>query len=334
MAIRSFPTVSYAEILAGTVSPEEILDTLAATGYFYLSDLDQAISPQLLKSLQGVSEKFFDLPAESKMQYYIGDSDNHRGYVPVTEQGAYGDESIRTYEAFDLGYDCDPLPAADSLGFELVGPNRYPGEVAGMTETLRAYYGANFEISRQLLRLIARGSGLDPDHFEPRITRPASQLRLIHYLPNDVLLGRDDTSMGAHTDYELFTLIHQTSPGLLAYDRETRTWHNMPVFKDTVLVLVGDMLQFLTGGRLKSLLHRVVTTGEERFSFPFFMNLDFETELGVLPHFGHSDEKVVVGHHLLGQLYRDFPYIKERIDSGKWLVDFDIPDSNVFEHQN
>lgn len=54
-------------------------------------------------------------------------------------------------------------------------------------------------------------------------------------------------------------------------------------------------------------------------------------ELSVLPQFGSSEEKIIVGHHLLGQLYRDFPYIKQRVDSGKWPVNFEIPDGNVFE---
>lgn len=331
MQIQAFPVISYSEIQSGATAPQQVLDTLAATGFFYLSDVDEVISPQLFKSVQEVSRRFFDLRLETKMRYYIGDSANHRGYVPVTEKGAYGDESIRAYEAFDIGYDTDELPPERRRGYELVGPNQYPEQIGDMAKTVQMYYEANFSIARRILSLFAVAAQLDPEYFEPLITRPASQLRLIHYLPNDVLVHRDDTSMGAHTDYELFTVMYQAAPGLRAYDRATQTWRDMPAFKNTLLVLVGDMLEFLTGGRLRSLLHRVVTTGEERYSFPFFMNLDFETELRPLPHFGGGEERLVVGHHLIGQLYRDFPYIKERIDSGRWPVDFAIPDRNVFE---
>ncbi|GAA4926065.1 oxidoreductase [Actinoplanes utahensis] len=331
MAKHAIPIISYDDLVTGSIKPSEVLDTLAENGFFYLSDIERAIPPSLFKSLHETSERYFGLPLEAKMEHYIGDSDNHRGYVPVTEQGSYSDESVRVYEAFDIGYDSDPLPASRSRGFELVGRNRYPTQVPGMAGTLREYYDANFGIARLILQQIAIAAELEAEHFDRWLTRPASQLRLIHYLRNDILVNREDTSMGGHTDYELLTIIHQSSPGLVAYDRASKSWHNMPVFKNTVLVLVGDMLQFLTGGRLQSLLHRVSTTGEERYSFPFFMNLDFETELGVLPFFGHSDEKIVVGHHLLGQLYRDFPYIKQRVDSGRWPVDFEIPASNVFE---
>jgi len=82
--------------------------------------------------------------------------------------------------------------------------------------------------------------------------------------------------MGAHTDYEVFTMIHQTSPGLVAFDRSSKTWMPMPVFKNTLLIIAGDMLELMTSGSIKSLLHRVSSNGEERYSFPFFMNLDFE----------------------------------------------------------
>jgi len=328
VTIHSFPVFNYEDMVNGAITPDHVFDTLRKHGYFYLTRLEQVVPPRLFKSLHEKARHFFASPLEQKMAYYIGASPNHRGYVPVTEKGAYSDEKIRAYEAFDIGYDSAEAPGR---GFKLVGPNRYPGHVDGMDAALQAYYDANLRIGTELLRLIARASQLEDSHFDRYITRPASQLRLIHYLENDVLVGQDDASMGAHTDYEVFTIMHQSAPGLLAFDQVGRSWKNMPVFKNTLLVLAGDMLEFMSGGHIKSLLHRVVSTGEERYSFPFFMNLDFDTELTVLPAWGRSDKSVVVGHHLLGQLYRDFPYIKERVDSGQWVLDFAIPSHNEYE---
>ncbi|AKT41351.1 isopenicillin N synthase family dioxygenase [Chondromyces crocatus] len=324
MTIRTIPMFDYAEILGRTLAPETLLETLRAYGYFYLSGLDAAVPPRLFKSLKENAETFFASPMGAKLEYYIGHSSNHRGYVPTSEKGAYSDETARVYEAFDIGHDVAWPGARDGRDYRLIGPNRYPTHVPGMAETLEAYYAANFRIGTQILRLIARGSRLAEDHFDRYTTRPASQLRMIHYLPNDVVVGADDVSMGAHTDYELFTIIHQASPGLAAFDRKTQTWGAMPVFKNTLLVLAGDMLEFLTGGVVRALLHRVVSTGEERYSFPFFMNLDFETEVSILPVYGKSEQRVVVGQHLLGRLCRDFPYLRARIDEGRWRIDFDL----------
>jgi isopenicillin N synthase-like dioxygenase len=331
MTIHSIPVLNYQEITNRELAPEKLLETLRTFGYFYLANLDSVISPQLFKSLKESAEDFFALPLNAKMDYYIGKSDNHRGYVPTLEKGAYSDEKIRVYEAFDIGYDTARPTMGVGHNYSLIGPNRYPSRVPGMEQTLKSYYNANFQIGTQLLRLVARGARLDENYFDRYTTRPASQLRLLHYLQNDILVNDDDVSMGAHTDYEVFTIMHQLSPGLVAFDRSTQTWKNMPVFKNTLLVLAGDMLEFMTGGHVKSLLHRVASNGEERYSFPFFMNLDFETKLTVLPTYGRSDKSVVVGHHLLGQLYRDFPYIKDRVDKGQWRLDFSIPSQNEYE---
>ncbi|MFZ4302545.1 hypothetical protein ACOZE3_32140 [Streptomyces cinereoruber] len=45
MVIHSIPVISYEEIISGDVTPVHVLETLAETGYFYLSDLDKVISP-------------------------------------------------------------------------------------------------------------------------------------------------------------------------------------------------------------------------------------------------------------------------------------------------
>ena len=329
MQTHSTPGFDYTDITSRALSPEELIETLRVSGYFYLTNLGDVISPQLFRSMKETSANFFASPLDAKMSYYIGDSNNHRGYVPTSEKGLYGDEKARFYEAFDIGHDAPSTETGLPI-YRLIGPNRYPEHVPGMKQTLESYYRASLQIGTQILRMVARASRLNESYFDRYTTRPASQLRIIHYLQNDVLVN-DDVSMGAHTDYEIFTVLHQTSPGLMAFDRATRSWKQLPVFKDTLLVFAGNMMELMTGGHVKSLLHRVVSTGEERYSYPFFMNLDFETTLGVLPAFGTSDKRVVVGHHLLGQLYRDFPYIKDRIDGGRWNVDFTIPGHNEYD---
>ena len=329
--MQYFPVFDYRQLKIGTVTSEMMLDAVRNFSYFYVSDLNELIPPSMFKSLKEQSEEFFALPESQKMNYYIGSSSNHRGYVPISEKGAYSDETMRVYEAFDLGFECRETSSDSRRGFTLVGANRYPSEIPGLEATLKAYFSANLKIGKTLLDILATNSGLDSGYFDKFTTRPASQLRLLHYLKNDALVAHDDVGMGAHTDYEVFTIIHQTSPGLAAYHRASKTWKQMPIFKNTLLVMAGDMLELMTSGSIKSLLHRVSPSGEERYSFPFFMNLDFETKLGNLPAYEKSENEIVVGHHLIGQLYRDFPYIKDRIDSGSWDVDFPIPGHNDFE---
>ena len=58
---------------------------------------------------------------------------------------------------------------------------------------------------------------------------------------------------------------------------------------DQIVVNVGDMLQRLTNGVLKSTIHRVVNPAREkmntsRFSIPFFMHPRSEMSLAALEH--------------------------------------------------
>ncbi len=317
--------IDFSQIKTGQISPEKFLDLWEKHGFFFLSNLSDIVQPSAFKALQEVSESFFAQSVEDKMQYYIGDSVNHRGYVPITEIGNYSDEKERVYEAFDIGFDAD----ISSKGWDLKGPNIYPNYPQNMKQVLRAYYQSMFYIGKTILNLIANYYGITVNEIEKNLQAPAAQLRLIHYLKNDILLSNDDVSMGAHTDYELFTIIYQSSPGLMSFSKSEREWKNIPVYKNTLLVMGGDILEHLTSGKISSLLHRVVSTGEERYSFPFFMNFDFESEISSFD--GANCEKIKVGEHLLGQLYRDFPYIKNRIDSKLWDIDFTIPSSNKFE---
>ncbi len=72
-------------------------------GFFRICN--HGIDPELIEASYQMAARFFALPDAEKRRYYIGDSPNHRGYVPFTEKGDYADEVHRNYEAFDMGLD-------------------------------------------------------------------------------------------------------------------------------------------------------------------------------------------------------------------------------------
>jgi isopenicillin N synthase-like dioxygenase len=342
--IREIPYVDLSELLSGSISPKDFLKLVHQYGFVYFYNLDFNpfnLNSQILKKLEIYADNFFSLPLEKKMKYYIGNSFNHRGYVPLTEKGAYSDEQKRVYEAFDMSYPENSFIKEEHQ--KLRGQNIWPQEIPEFKKSFEKYYNKMFLLGKALLRIFSESFDLPTEYFENSVKHPPAQLRLLHYLPNHKLVGKEDVAMGGHTDYELFTLLHQTSPGIQGYLDEEGKFFNLPVFKNTLLMVVGDMMHFMTNGYLKSFYHRVINNGMKRLSFPFFMNLDFETELKILPKFKNFNakkqniknfpESIVVGHHLLGQLYRDFPYIKERIDQGEWKIPFDIPKHNIFERR-
>lgn len=336
--VRNIPYIDTQQLFNKTISANQFIEVLHQYGFIYLYNFefeDLAISSKIFKDLPNYAQKFFNLSFEDKMKYYIGNSPNHRGYVPVTEQGKYADEKKRIYEAFDISY---PLHHASPQDYKkLRGDNVWPQEVENFKEFFSQYYKQMFLLGKNLLDIFAEGFNLPKHYFHDFIKHPPAQLRLLNYLANDNL--KEDVAMGGHTDYECFTLLYQTAPGIEAHLPNENHFVRLPVFQNSLLLIVGDMLHFMTNGYLKSLYHRVINNGTKRFSFPFFMNFDFETEIKILPGFAnyqpHSQplpEKIVVGHHLLGQLYRDFPYIKHKIDQGDWKVPFEIPKHNLFEN--
>ncbi len=176
------------------------------SGFFYAAG--HGLGQPLIDGLEAAAADFFGLPQAIKQRYYIGGSTNHRGYVPPGEEVFYAG-SKDTKEAFDLSLD---LPDSDPdyrAGNRLLGPNRWPTEVRNFRERVYAYYQAVTALGRRLLRGFLLALELPEDHFDGVLCKPPSQLRLIHYPYAPMAL--DAPGIGAHTDYECFTILHATS---------------------------------------------------------------------------------------------------------------------------
>ena len=81
---------------------EEIGQAARNFGFFRICD--HGIDLDLIETTYEAGRRFFAQRDAQKLDYYIGKSSNHRGYVPFTEKGDYADEVNRSYEAFDLGW--------------------------------------------------------------------------------------------------------------------------------------------------------------------------------------------------------------------------------------
>ncbi|HWN32784.1 MAG TPA: 2-oxoglutarate and iron-dependent oxygenase domain-containing protein [Pseudonocardia sp.] len=296
----------------------QVVDRLGAAsrdvGFCYLSGT--GVAPELFAELLAVTRRFFALPLESKMRYYIGNSTCHRGYVPEGEEVFSGGTADRK-EAFDTGLE---LPADDPdhlAGNPLLGPNQWP-ELPGFAAAVTAYYTAALDLGRLLLAAFARTLGELPESFQRYVTKPPSQLRLIHY-PFDPD-ARDAQGIGAHTDYECFTLLRPTAPGLEVLNGAGE-WIDVPPRPGAFVLNIGDMLETWTNGEFVATTHRVRKVREERYSFPLFFCVDYDTAVAPLPQFVRSDRParptVLAGEHLFAQTAQSFGYLKRRIAAGE-----------------
>ncbi|SOD74826.1 isopenicillin N synthase-like dioxygenase [Jatrophihabitans sp. GAS493] len=299
------------------------LSTVAReVGFLYVTG--SGVSQELFDDLLAVTKEFFALPLEEKMRTYIGNSSNHRGYVPTGEEGGYDEATSEAEqkpadlkEAFDLSLDL-PVDDPDYLaGNPMVGPNQWP-ELPEMAETVNRYYNAVLAFGKVLLRGFALALGEAPETFDAMVTKAPSQLRLIHY-PFDPS-AVDSQGIGAHTDFEVFTLLKPTKPGLEVLNGAGE-WIDAPPMDGAFIVNIADMLEIWTNGAFISTTHRVRKVAEERYSFPLFFNVDYDTLVAPLERFQRADGTnklpLKAGEHLYAQTVQVFAYLRKRLAAGE-----------------
>jgi isopenicillin N synthase-like dioxygenase len=277
-------------------------------GFFYVTG--HRVPSVLMDRLIIHAKNFFRLPFETKMRWYIGNSKHHRGYVPEGEEVLYGGTHDRK-EAFDLALDLPDDDVDVKIGTPMLGPNVWPDQ-AGFREDVGAYYTAVLSLGRVLFRGFALALNLSESYFDPLVTKPPSQLRLIHYPhePDAV----DAPGIGAHTDYECFTILLATAPGLQVMNRSGE-WIEAPPSEGAFVVTIGDMMEVWTNGAFTATSHRVRRVSEERYSFPFFCACDYHTLVEPLPAFVSTDRpsrysSISAGAHLFAQTAKTFRYLR------------------------
>jgi isopenicillin N synthase-like dioxygenase len=326
----SFTSVPIVDI-SGLNSPEgadrervasEIGKAAGEVGFFYVSGagVDESLFERMLAS----TKEFFALPVEEKMRSYIGLSQCHRGYVPTGEEGVEsGTPDLK--EAFDTALDLPPDDPDYLAGNPMLGPNVWP-DVPGFAEAVTQYYHAVLDVGQRLLVAFAVALNEDPDTFTRHATKTPSQLRLVHYPDNPE--ASDGQGIGAHTDYECFTLLKPTAPGLEVLNGAGQ-WIDVPPVPGTFVVNIGDMLELWTNGAYVATSHRVRKVPEERYSFPLFFNVDYHTEVKPLPQFASRDGKtrptLRAGEHLFAQTAQTFAYLRNRVESGELV----LPDGSL-----
>lgn len=279
----------------------------SSTGYFAITG--HGIAPAVSERLQAAARRFFDLPLEAKMACYIGQSSNHRGYVPEGEE-VFSSGIRDRKEAFDLALDLSE--GAIAAGHPMLGPNQWPA-LPGFREDVMAWYAAAYGVGQRMLRGFALALGQPPEVLGRLVSTPPSQLRMIHYPYQPEL--KDAPGIGAHTDYECFTLLSVTGPGLEVMT-QAGEWIDVPPVPGALMVNIGDMFEFWSGGAFVATSHRVRKVPEERYSFPLFFALDYDVELK--PVAGDPDQDAIhTGEHLFAQTAQTFRYLQQRRAAGE-----------------
>lgn len=275
----------------------EIRAAFEDVGYFYAANFGP--SQASVDAVFAEARRFHALDDEHKRTALQLGGGSQRGWIPLGTEPAYEAGTIARCESFDLAME---LPGESSTEFGGLGANLWPTALPGFHDTVYGWYLAARAAARQLFVAFAEMYGLPADTFAKyESERSSSMMRLLRYPPNEGNTAENIVGISAHTDYEAFTLMSQTAPGLELLTRN-HEWIEPPVFEDRFIVIVGDMLERLTNGQLRATRHRVNDTDWERFSLILFNAFDADAVIAPLPAFvsdenpSRFDPTTQVGH--------------------------------------
>jgi isopenicillin N synthase-like dioxygenase len=86
-----------------------------------------------------------------------------------------------------------------------------------------------------------------------------------------------------HTDSGFLTLLAQDGVAGLQARARDGGWADVPPTEGALAVNFGQVLERWSGGRIRATEHRVIGSGEERCSIPFFYEARADAEIRPLP---------------------------------------------------
>ncbi len=249
------PTLSFAEVHAADF-PSRIGAAFERYGFVIITD--HGIPQPLIERFLGLYQRFFALPESEKRRHHVAGGGGARGYTPFGIETAKGATHHDLKEFWHVGRE---LPEAHPFR-RYMPPNVWIDSLPGFRELTLEMFEAFDRMGRRLLAPIARSLALPPDS--------------------------ESVRAGAHEDINVITLLlGAEEPGLQVQTRQGE-WLSVNPAPGSLVVNVGDMLQRLTNGVLRSTSHRVINPPRERasharFSMPYFLHFNPDFLIRSLP---------------------------------------------------
>ena len=261
---------------------ESIADELGRSfaEYGFAVIRDHGIPQDLIDRAEAKSKEYFALPQEVKRKYVLEGSGGARGMTMFGIETAKGATAHDLKEFYHVGRE---LPEGHPFS-DVMLPNVWPEEVDGFKETFLELYDAFDEAGAKVLTAIAKYLDIDVDWFLDSVRDGNSVMRLLHYPPQDEPTGQHIRA-GAHEDINTITLLLGAEEAGLQLQTKEGEWLDVSPKPGELVINIGDMLQRLTNGKLRSTSHRVINPAPDRaskarYSMPFFLHFrpDFEIE--------------------------------------------------------
>ncbi|EPX75390.1 iron/ascorbate oxidoreductase [Schizosaccharomyces octosporus yFS286] len=251
MKSMKLPCIDLSEQNTNLLS-KSVADACKEWGFFTLKN--HGIRLEDVQVLFKQSDEFFKLPSEEKEKYVFHGSDLPSGYSRHQGEGVYSQKP--QYRAVKEYYDIAEIPNSNPEGLSQSFRERLP--------ELKLFQRQCYSLSLRILELIALGFEIPKDTYSKHHSSTEDFLRFIEYMvPEGKGHVQDDVDTDSHFDYGTITLLFQRDYGCLQIQPpqtqgfSNPEWVRVSVDKEVISVNVSDMLEFWTGGKIKSTVHQI-----------------------------------------------------------------------------
>lgn len=252
------------------------------SGFFYIRNHN--VPQAAIDGIFEAAKTYFAQGTEAKMAAHVAKSRNNRGYAALLEENTDPTARGDLHESFDMALE---VPADDPdvlAGKVLYGPNQWPEGEPAFRTALETYHREMIALSHHLLHAFALALDLPEDYFDGFVKKPLATLRVLHYPPQFGEIDDRQIGIGAHSDYECFTILAQDTVPALQVLTKSGEWIAANPIPGCFVVNIGDQMARWTNDLFASTVHRAINrSGRERYSVPFFFGPDYDTLVEALP---------------------------------------------------
>ncbi|KAL4805419.1 hypothetical protein BDV18DRAFT_161075 [Aspergillus unguis] len=233
---------------------KQVLSFINEHGFFYVTN--HGLTTEQINHQYAIARDLFTLPLDEKLKYICNTAaGDFRGYKPQSTGELSGRDNDERYN----------IPK-----FTAEHERPHPQIILEHYDEIREFsLHIHSKILLPLLRLFAFVLEIDEEALVNlhRYDRPGLEyLRYMIYHPRSEEEDQKSGNLWAkgHTDYNTLTfLFHQPVAGLQVLSPDGQ-WRYVKSEPDKIIVNIADALEYLSGGFLKSTVHRVVRPPSEQ----------------------------------------------------------------------
>jgi isopenicillin N synthase-like dioxygenase len=243
-------------------------------GFFQV--VAHGIEETVIEALHGAMRAFFAQPMSAK-RCVLRSEENPWGF--------YDRELTKNTRDWKQVFDCGQEGDHEQ-------PTPWPVEPVDLRATVHAFSTACEKLAFRLLGAMSSNLGMSAHHLDEAFCPAHTSFLRLNYYPEcpDPAhpTGVETPSKGHlgvnhHTDAGALTLLLQDEQAGLEVFHDG-VWHGVEPRSDALVVNIGDIVQVCSNDRYKAALHRVAaSTGQERYSAPYFFNPAYQSTYAPLP---------------------------------------------------